>query len=229
MSQALALTPSPSTPRAPYHALQHGYQLGELNEWSKKTDTELAVHVPLLMRVPWKRASLGQRTQVKAELVDLYRTLVDLAGLPVADVQGSVQGTSLAGAFDAPTALPAPLAEKVAYSQIGRCACGSQYKNHSHECGANACCKVPLAAFNYMGYTMRTAAERFTAWVPFDNATLRVDWNRSVALELYDLTDDDGRDFDFAGYSSNLALDPAYASRVDELLPQLKAAVESWY
>ena len=90
-------------------------------------------------------------------------------------------------------------------------------------------CKVPLAAFNYMGYTMRTAAERFTAWVPFDNATLRVDWNRSVALELYDLTDDDGRDFDFAGYSSNLALDPAYASRVDELLPQLKAAVESWY
>ena len=84
MSQALALTPSPSTPRAPYHALQHGYQLGELNEWSKKTDTELAVHVPLLMRVPWKRASLGQRTQVKAELVDLYRTLAEVLGLGAA-------------------------------------------------------------------------------------------------------------------------------------------------
>ena len=31
----------------------HGYQLGELNEWSKKTNTELGVHVPLLIRVPW--------------------------------------------------------------------------------------------------------------------------------------------------------------------------------
>ena len=52
---------------------------GELNEWSKKTDTELAVHVPLLIRVPWKAASLGKRTTVKAELVDLYRTLVELS------------------------------------------------------------------------------------------------------------------------------------------------------
>ena len=29
----------------------HGYQLGELNQWSKKTNTELATHVPLLIRV----------------------------------------------------------------------------------------------------------------------------------------------------------------------------------
>jgi hypothetical protein len=38
---------------------------------SKKTDTELAVHVPLIMRVPWKLQSIGKRTTVKAELVDL--------------------------------------------------------------------------------------------------------------------------------------------------------------
>lgn len=62
-------------------ATSAGYQLGELNEWSKKTDTELAVHVPLIVRVPWMTASLGKRTTVKAELVDLYRTLADLSGL----------------------------------------------------------------------------------------------------------------------------------------------------
>merc|ERR1712110_1010616 len=75
----------------------HGYQLGELNEWSKKTNTELAVHIPLFIRVPWKKGSIGKRTLVKAELVDMYRTLVDLAGFD--GVQDSVQGTSLAKVF----------------------------------------------------------------------------------------------------------------------------------
>ena len=46
--------------------------VGELNEWSKKTNTELATHIPMLIRVPWKKASVGARTTVKMELVDLY-------------------------------------------------------------------------------------------------------------------------------------------------------------
>eukprot|EP01043_Picozoa_sp_COSAG02_P060502 COSAG02_NODE_7921_length_2785_cov_1.825763_1_plen_62_part_10 len=45
------------------------YQLGELNEWSKKTNTELATRVPLLIRVPWLKASVGVRSQVLVELV----------------------------------------------------------------------------------------------------------------------------------------------------------------
>ena len=65
-------------------------------EWSKKTNTgklkgpfcaaglgvsrlttsafrsaELATHIPLLIRVPWKTASVGKRTKVKMELVDM--------------------------------------------------------------------------------------------------------------------------------------------------------------
>jgi arylsulfatase A-like enzyme len=55
-----------------FHA-DHGYQLGELNEWSKKTNTELAVHIPLIIRVPWKTKSIGKRTKVKAELIDIYK------------------------------------------------------------------------------------------------------------------------------------------------------------
>lgn len=49
-------------------------QLGELNEWSKKTNTELATHIPLIIRVPWMTQSTGARTTVKIELVDLLRT-----------------------------------------------------------------------------------------------------------------------------------------------------------
>lgn len=208
-------------------------------QWSKKTDTELAVHVPLLIRVPWKQASLGWRTTVKAELIDMYRTLADLAGLssqaPL--VEDSVQGTSLAPVFDAPGS-PGPLAEKRAYSQIGRCDCG-MYPDHApghtdkfvKECGGNACAMVPLGQFDYMGYSVRTNTARFTAWVPFDNTTMRVDWNRTELMrqEYFNLSADTGRDFDFPGYSLNLAQDPCCAAHAGQLLEELRATVDTWY
>ncbi|EGD76787.1 iduronate sulfatase [Salpingoeca rosetta] len=205
----------------------HGYQLGELNEWSKKTDTELAVHVPFMVRVPWKQNSIGKRTKVRAELVDLYRTLADLAGLGD-HVEDGVQGTSLAGAFDDPDAPPHKLQTKLAYSQIGRCACALFPKYNVTQCDANACAHVPLPAFDFMGYTMRTGDYRFTAWVPFDNTTMRVDWNRTAAYELYDLTADTGRDFDFDGFSVNLANNASYATLVGNFSQQLQHAVNTW-
>ena len=39
----------------------HGWQLGEMDLWRKMSNFELAVRVPLLMRVPWRPASLGRR------------------------------------------------------------------------------------------------------------------------------------------------------------------------
>lgn len=211
----------------------HGYQLGELNEWSKKTNTELAVHIPLIIRVPWKRASLGQRTTVKAELVDMYRTLADLAGLP--GVQSSVQGMSLADAFDSPTKLSPTLASKAAFSQIGRCDCGVYGPNQTHKgnatmCGANACVRTPQGddQYNFMGYTMRTTEWRYTAWVHWDHVAKRADWSQPVASELFNLTLDTGRDFDFDGYSLNLANNPECAKIVPRLKTQLKAAVQTW-
>jgi hypothetical protein len=50
-----------------------------------------------------------------------------------------------------------------------------------------------------------------------------------VATELYDLTNDTGRDFDFDGYSTNLAMDGTYASEVAALLAALRAEVQTWY
>lgn len=180
-----------------------------------------------------------------------YRTLADLAGLSAVEpaVQDSVQGTSLAAVFESPTDLPPGLDAKRAYSQIGRCACGqycpggkasgiqgpylpctgSNPPVHAEECGANACCRIEVMDFDYMGYTMRTSTRRFTAWVPMDNATLRANWNRTIAMELYDLTNDTGRDFDFDGYSTNLAMSSEHAAEVATLLSDLHAAVNTWY
>ena len=147
-----------------FHA-DHGYQLGELNEWSKKTDTELATRVPMIIRVPWLKASVGQTTQAKAELVDMYRTLVDLSGFPAGAVESDVQGTSLAPVFADPKAL----GEKMAYSQIGSCACHVYNITHGQpppegtgvehwsgkECGAGRCIHTPISQFDFMGYSVR--------------------------------------------------------------------------
>jgi len=213
-----------------FHA-DHGYQLGELNEWSKKTNTELAVHVPLLMRVPWKLKSLGKRTQVKAELIDMYRTLAELAGF--SSVEEGVQGMSLAPVFDDPEHLPAGLAEKAAFSQIPRCGCHGGYKNNSTECGLNVCVDTPLWSpnFDFMGYTIRTDDWRYTAWVPWSSMDEGPDWTRfpsEGASELFNLQGDTGRDFDFDGYSKNLASEPSMAQIVRELYERLVAAVGTW-
>ena len=219
-----------------FHA-DHGYQLGELNEWSKKTNTELATRVPLVVRVPWKAASAGARTSVRAELVDLYRTLVDLAGLDAAAIQSDVQGVSLAPLFDAPAAPPPALASKAAFSQIGSCAC----QNYSHalpdgsnwtgpECNVGRCFQTNVSSFDFMGYTMATHdGFRYTAWARMNATTERVDFGRGVFEELYDLTADEHDDFDLSAYSVNVAGEPGNAARIAQYREQLEAAVLSWY
>jgi len=171
---------------------------------------------------------LGQRTTVKAELVDMYRTLAELAGL--SGVQDSVQGTSLAPVFDAPVHMPEKMAQKVAFSQIGRCDCRFWEDRNATMCGANACIKTPQGSeeYNFMGYTMRTQDWRYTAWVKWDHDVKKPDWSQPVASELFDLSMDTGRDFDFDGYSMNLAPHPEYKETVEQLQAQLKEAAQSW-
>jgi hypothetical protein len=48
-------------------------------------------------------------------------------------------------------------------------------------------------------------------------------------VELYNLANDTGRDFDFAGYSLNLATSPTYRDEVASLTQDLRAAVQTWY
>ena len=193
--------------------------------------------MPLVVRVPWKAAAAGARTGVRAELVDLYRTLVDLAGLDAGLIQADVQGTSLAPLFDAPAAPPPALAAKAAFSQIGSCAC----KNYTHvlpsgtnwtgaECNVGRCFQTNVSNFDYMGYSMISHdGYRYTAWALMNATTERVDFGRGVAEELYDLTADAHDDFDLDAYATNVAGEPGNAARVAQYREQLQAAVMSWY
>jgi arylsulfatase A-like enzyme len=69
----------------------HGWHLGENSLWGKESNFERALRTTLLAVDP--RTPGGQPTDALVELVDVYPTLCELAGLPVPD---HVEGASFA-------------------------------------------------------------------------------------------------------------------------------------
>jgi arylsulfatase A-like enzyme len=70
----------------------HGWKLGEYGDWCKHSNFELDTRAPLIVSAPGMKAR-GQSTPALVELVDMYPTLVELAGLPA---PGHLQGRSFA-------------------------------------------------------------------------------------------------------------------------------------
>lgn len=59
----------------------HGFHVGERGLWGKTTNFELDARVPLLISDPAEEEHHGASTDALAELVDLFPTLTELAGL----------------------------------------------------------------------------------------------------------------------------------------------------
>jgi iduronate 2-sulfatase len=112
----------------------HGWKLGEHNSWCKQTNYEIDTRVPLIIRAPGS-AQNGTKTDALVELLDVYPTLCDLAGLPVPK---HAEGKSLAPLLRSSNAPQSPAAF-------------SQY--HRQDAGR------PL-----MGYAMRTSQFRYVEW-----------------------------------------------------------------
>ena len=75
----------------------HGFKLGEHSLWHKHTNFELDCRVPFMISAPGYRK--GKRTGSLVELLDIYPTLCDLAGLPIPK---DLEGTSLLPVLENP-------------------------------------------------------------------------------------------------------------------------------
>ena len=78
----------------------HGFQLGDHTLWCKHTLFETSMHAPLIISAPGYGA--GQRVNSLAEMVDIYPTLCELAGLKL---PAHLQGKSLVPTMENPNTI----------------------------------------------------------------------------------------------------------------------------
>jgi uncharacterized sulfatase len=76
----------------------HGWHLGEHNRWQKRSIMEESAKVPLIVCDP-RRKQRGKVSKAMVEMVDIYPTLADLAGLAKPP---HLEGTSFAPLLDNP-------------------------------------------------------------------------------------------------------------------------------
>ena len=96
----------------------HGWHLGEWGMWEKFSNFELALRTPMFIRAPNMGSGL---ISSPVELIDVYKTLVDLSGLALPDGE-IIEGDSLV-----PLMKGEGRSDLVAYSQFPRCLNGKNY------------------------------------------------------------------------------------------------------
>jgi iduronate 2-sulfatase len=149
----------------------HGWKLGEHNGWGKQTNFHIDTHVPLLFRYPGQEKPV--RSNALTELIDMFPTLCDLAGVPKADY---FQGTSMTPLIEQP-------------NQVWKSAAFSQFRRRS---------RISKDGNEYMGYSMQTDTHHYIAWYEWDNVSKQK--GALKARELYDHTIDLDENTNIASY-----------------------------
>ncbi len=193
----------------------HGWSLGEGNEFCKMTNTEAGTRIPFIFRAPGSQHISGRVVMALAEAVDLYKTLVDLSGLGLHNVDKDVDGVSLAPYIIAENITDVGSLRVAARSQFPRCysyLINTTSKLPQYD--RTDCQDVPRNRFDLMGLAIRTVQWRLVEWFHWDGLNLMPKWNAtSAGIELYDHRSR-GKDIDlkdpFSGEAVNLALKPAY-------------------
>ncbi len=161
--------------------------------------------------------TMGYSSDGHVELVDMFPTLVDLAGLKIPP---TCPENSLKSDFCTEGTSLTPLINKVTGKKHSirmvrwKNATFSQYSRPSDMPQQDS--DMPhLANIKIMGYSMRTDSYRYTEWIGFDPQKFEGNWDDVHAKELYAIEEDPHEDF-------NVADDPKYASVVEDLSTKLQ-------
>ena len=140
----------------------HGWKLGDHHSWGKMTNYNIDLQVPLIIRHPHQE-NRGAQTYAITELVDLFPTLCELAGIEKPDY---MQGTSFVPLIKNPTLSW----KRAAFSQFHRRP------------------RVSADGKRYMGYSINTEKYHYIAWYSWDHQ--RGARGELKGIELYDRTND---------------------------------------
>lgn len=140
----------------------HGWKLGDHNSWGKMTNYNIDLKVPIIIRCPNQKQQSIQ-THAIVELVDLFPSLCELAGI---DVPEYLQGTSFVPLIENPELTW----KSAAFSQFHRRP------------------KVSADGKRYMGYSMNTEKYHYIEWYAWDNISGTKGEFKDV--ELYDRKND---------------------------------------
>jgi len=140
----------------------HGWKLGDHNSWGKMTNYNIDLKVPVIIRSPDQKHR-GTQTNAITELVDLFPTLCDLAGITIPDY---MQGTSLVPLIENPKLKW----KNAAFSQFHRRP------------------KVSADGKRYMGYSLNTQKYHYIEWYKWNHKTGTKGELKNI--ELYDREND---------------------------------------
>ncbi|MCM8525923.1 MAG: sulfatase [Lentisphaeraceae bacterium] len=170
----------------------HGWHLGDMGVWGKATNYEIAARVPFMIYAPGMK-SKGKKTKALVELMDIYPTLVDLAGLKMPE---HLQGKSLVPLMNDSdlewnepvlTQYPNPALREWAAlplsPEMRQTFFGPLIEAKESEIKAQFGSKFNKELFenNLMGYSLRTDRYRFISWM--DRTNKNAD---PIMVELYD-------------------------------------------
>ena len=194
----------------------HGWQLGEHNHWTKHTNFEDATHVPFMIHVPGV-TDKGIRTKALVELIDIFPSITELAGLEVPPMcpeednklLACVEGVSVTPLIKNPNQ---PW-KKAAFSQYSRPSAGMTVVPNEPPYSSNE------HGENVMGYSLRVDQYHFIEWYRFNRTTATPDWNDIWGTELYNHTEPV---VFFNDENVNLAKQPEMKSVIEELRQMIK-------
>ena len=185
--------------------MQHGWHLGDNNEWAKHTAMTRANRAPLLFAAPGARPGVRRGY---AELVDVFATLADLAGIAVPPrCDTDEQSQTLAACTEGASLRPLIEAEEA-------------------ESGGGAV-REKAAAFGqwslggHMGYNLYSTLEdgseiRYTEWTKYNQTSHGPVWDKVAGRELYNRSADPEE-------SQNIAERAGLTDVVARLSQQLRA------